>query len=787
MTGVAGVGNGFDLLAKRELALKSFQAQKDAVIAKLAESQDKVTYQQGEVTRTKEQLADYVVALQNLKEPDKVDEPGKEPVKEDYKKEETWSPTSEEVKSSVVYNKDNDYDMNKFNVDHKEWEEKDAAYKQYQKDLEDYNNQKSALEEQINSFKAIDADNENFLNNLIGVAKEAEQAVIENQTGIDINTGDIENLNAQLAEAKFEVKAGDGGNNGMVAATFSDLQKAGVIPKDAKPGDYSKEQLQEMCKQLVTADNENNGTNYNVNGNDRHYKTMSADAASTYTYEQMDHMAEALGLGGGKGIDLEDGSFGLSMADLDKLGNEYAANKAYDGGEIGEVTVVGHSSVKTPRGIHYQDLNSDGTEKPEDERRDFNRLSTHGLTAKTTTDAEGNETVVKDDKGRTIYVRIGSDGKPLANSREFNSDEVNEYFRGIENSVASGYSRVLNKAEKYGVDIDATTNGITNGKEAKQALNDAIDVKKAEQKYKDEIKQYGINTEGMSAKEIKNAVKQAKKGNYDSSVIQAQHTVATPVTDKPPVYADGGDETLIKAEPAVTAPETNHPPVIYNPDDSSEGTTVKSGVPTTAPKDNVAGQTTGNLTKDDIDKKIKDLKPGETYTYSNTTSVKSSDGSFSSRTVKTITWQRQEDGTLTCRYIDGGYRADTVTDTYDNNQRLISTTRKNIWKPFNNTTTTYGADGKVQSQNVDLSGLSNSSQRNISSLPKEYQVTKYLKQNQTKFPTQTVKDDAGREIIKLKDGQYYNSKGKPIDTDKAVKLISKALKDGTLSNIDQIK
>lgn len=576
MTGVSNV-NGFALLAERQKMLKSLEAQKSQVLAHLDKANQDVSDQQKMSDDNKNKLADYVVALSNLKEPDKVDEPGKEPLKEDYKKN-TYNPASDELKKSVVYNKDSEYDMDKFNTEHKEWEKKDADYKQYQKDLEDYNNQKEALEEKINEYKGIEKENANFLKNLTDIAKQAEQDVIKNGEAIDVNTGDIEKINAQLADAKFEVKAGDGGDKGMVAATFNDLQKAGLISQDAKPGDFTQEQLQKMCKELVTAENENNGTNYNVNGMDKHHKTMSADDSSSFSYAQMDKMAEALGLGDSKGLDLN--SYGLSMEDLDNMGNEYAANKTYGGQELEEVTVVAHSSVKTPRGIHFQDLNPDGTEKPENERRDFNRLSTHGLTAKTTTDAEGNETIVKDDKGRTIYVRIGSDGKPLANSREFNSDEVNEYFREIENSVASGYSRVLDKAEKYGVDIEATTEGITNGKEAKKALNEAIDVKKAEQKYKDEIEQYGINTEGMSAKDIKNAVKQAKKGNYGTS---AQHTTATPATDKPPVYTDGGSETVMKAEPAVTAPVTDHPPVNYSPDGADRNDAIKDGTVATTP------------------------------------------------------------------------------------------------------------------------------------------------------------------------------------------------------------
>lgn len=108
-----------------------------------------IQVREGITAEDKNKLADYVVAYQNLKEPDVVNEPGKEPVQADY----TKSEVGEDGSSKTVE------DKGAYNTAHKEWEEAKAKYDQYQQDLEKYNNQKAALENKINEYKAIDAEN----------------------------------------------------------------------------------------------------------------------------------------------------------------------------------------------------------------------------------------------------------------------------------------------------------------------------------------------------------------------------------------------------------------------------------------------------------------------------------------------------------------------------------------------------------------------------------------------------------------------------------------------------
>lgn len=193
------------------------------------------------------------------------------------------------------------------------------------------------------------------------------------------------------------------------------------------------------------------------------------------------------------------------------------------------------------------------------------------------------------------------------------------------------------------------------------------------------------------------------------------------------------------------------------------------------------------MSNEDIDGKVAALKPGETFQYTRSISGSSGSGSFQMST--TVSWTRGDDGKLTCSYFD--LDNTIVTETYDESgSQKISETRKAQQKRnsyisgdlFKNTTTNFGENGEVKERSVDLTNMYNS----LASFPSN-EIRVFLERNKKHYPTQTVRNDAGEAILTLKDGEYYNSKGKKVDADKAHDILYKAYKKGQITDINQIK
>ena len=254
----------------------------------------------------------------------------------------------------------------------------------------------------------------------------------------------------------------------------------------------------------------------------------------------------------------------------------------------------------------------------------------------------------------------------------------------------------------------------------------------------------------------------------------------TSVTDHPPVYFnDGasGSEPVVKAEPPVEATVTDHPPVQYEGEGSSE----VSPNPTTPASAPQVKTPSGKLTREQIDQKIKDLKPGETYTYNNSVSV--SGTGFASASFKSITWTRNEDGTLTCSYTNPGLSPSRVQENYTADRQILSTISTNKRNPFENVTTNYGADGKVSERTIDLSSLY--SDQSNSFATKQQRVMNYLRSHQNDYASQNITGSKGEVILTYKQGKYYRPNGNEVSDSKAYSIIEKAINKKNISTINQ--
>lgn len=469
-----------DLTAKlqeRQKALESLNAQKQAVMQELDNANSDIQVREGITAEDKNKLADYVVAYQNLKAPDVVNAPGDEPVLGD--------------------------DENAYDTAHRQWEQQKAQYDQYQQDLEKYNNQKAALENKINEYKAIDSENQDFLTKLNDIADAKEKELIQAQGGIDVNTGDIERLNQEIANMKdisFGVEQGDSkGYYAAVQRQFAALQEAGIIPADADQKDFTPQELAKLANKLVELDKANGTVGENDNGMSSYYRTMQeGESYGSYSIDQINALMEASGAGS---INLNE-SFGISMDELDKLGSEHA--------ETTKLNNQVSQEVQLPRGVDLPE----GIELPEGQKP---TIETFGFTP------------VKQDDGTVVYQKDG---------KNYTAEEVNKEFRDMETQTGGKhYQENLDEAEKLGVDIDKATAGAEDKNKAlknaiktrEKEIEDAADKKykevkndststpeevaaaRANSKYAVQIYRYSIDTEGMSADQIKDAV---KKGEY---------------------------------------------------------------------------------------------------------------------------------------------------------------------------------------------------------------------------------------------------------------------------------
>lgn len=525
VSNVSGNGNTFGVLTQkleeRKKALESLNAQKDAVKQAITDDKDQIQYRQGITDADKDKLAEYVVLHQNLKAPDVVNDPGAKPEQGNYN-------TTDSDGNTVV-------DTDSYNKAVDKWEQDKKAYDQYQKDLEDYNNQKSALKAKINEYQEKGKENENFLKNLNDIAAEKEQELIRTQGSIDVNTGDIERLNKEIAQMgkegiSFGVENSDSdGYYAAVQRQFADLQKAGIIPADAEQSDFTPQELSKLANKLVELDKANGTVGEKDTGMSAYYKTMqSGESYGNYSLDQINELLEASGAGSLKAEE----SFGtVSMDELDKMGDNYAET-SFKNKVSTEVTL--------PRGVDLPE----GTTLAEGEKP---TLETYGFVAE------------KQPDGTIAYKKGG---------KTYTAEQVNDEFRKMETEQGGKhYQETLEEAEKMGVDPDVATKGAEDKNKAlkkaikakekeieetadkkydsvkddKNSSKDDIAKAKAEKNYAIQIYRYGIDTEKMTADDIKNAVKKGEycekhaddiaKYNIDTSKLEDKDAVKKAIND----------------------------------------------------------------------------------------------------------------------------------------------------------------------------------------------------------------------------------------------------------------
>lgn len=468
-------GNNLGVLLKqKQNKLDSINKQKDAVQMALDKTNAQASDAKVKIGNTETSLSEAIVTLQN--HPFK----GKK-MPEDVNK----------AKYEIT-NADGTKGFNQ--------KEYDAAMADFQKQVDEY---KKAEQEYKNletsiekTTKELDMDKKT-LEDLMKVADQKEQELKATNKDYDVTYGEIEDLNKQIEEQRhtetIDVKlSNDKNNDTLVEATLNQLkamQDKGLIGNNVDLSNLSKDQMKKLCEAVVGTDIEkgtvSEGTK--LDGSSSDYTKMSAGQGRTYTVAEMQKIAESLGITSDSN---DDGNFTISAEDLSVMQAEIEPAPKLD-------QKPENANIKFPRGMEWQ-----GDAKGD-------KLSDFGLT----------------DNGDGTFT--SSTGK------KFTENEVNEWFREIEDLAGNNYSKYLDKAENLGIDPTGLSS-----KELKEAVKTEEKRQKAIDKYSDEIKKYNINTDGKTADEIKEAVKAARKeakseGTPQTSSAKSPTTASTPKISKP--------------------------------------------------------------------------------------------------------------------------------------------------------------------------------------------------------------------------------------------------------------
>ena len=223
----------------------------------------------------------------------------------------------------------------------------------------------------------------------------------------------------------------------------------------------------------------------------------------------------------------------------------------------------------------------------------------------------------------------------------------------------------------------------------------------------------------------------------------------------------------IKADAPAPAPETKEAPQTED-----------------KPKQNIPAESDKphKLTKEEINENINNLKPGESYSYSLTTS------NPMGSTKAPVTWTRNDDGTLTRTRKEANFSNksfDTLKTVYsEDRSRVISQdTQELMFGAQVVVSNQYDESGNVTSKSIDMQDLMNS-QRGRMMLTSD--LTNPITKKADKYAEQTFKNTDGEVLVTYKDGQWFNDEGKEISDSKAYKIMDKARKEQTIGELVQI-
>lgn len=478
-------GNNLGVLLKqKQNKLDSINKQKDAVQMTLDKTNVQASDAKVKIGNTETSLSEAIVTLQN--HPFK----GKK-MPEDVNK----------AKYEIT-NADGTKGLNK--------KEYDAAMADFQKQVDEY---KKAEQEYKNleisiekTTKELNMDKKT-LEDLMKVADQKEQELKDTNKDYDVTYGEVEDLNKQIEEQRhtetIDVKlSNDKNNDTLVEATLNQLkamQDKGLIGNNVDLNNLSKDQMKKLCKAVVGTDIQKSAVaeGTKLDGSSSDYTKMKAGQVRTYTVAEMQKIAESLGV---ISESKDDGNFTISAEDLSAMQTEIDHATKLD-------QKPENVNIKFPRGIEWQGA-------------------------------------AKGDKLSDFHLTANADGTFTASTgKKFTENEVNEWFREIEDSAGNNYSKYLDKAEILGIDPTGRSS-----KDLKDAVKTEEKRQKAINKYSDEIKKYNINTDGKTADEIKDAVKTAEKD-----------------AEK----ADKSSSKVVTVQKGESAPKMNSTPVIYSAEEGS--------------------------------------------------------------------------------------------------------------------------------------------------------------------------------------------------------------------------
>lgn len=506
-------GNNLGVLLKqKQNKLDSINKQKDAVQMALDKTNEQASDAKVKIGNTETSLSEAIVTLQN--HPFK----GKK-MPEDVNKAKYEITNADGTKG---------FNEKEYNAAMADFQKQVDEYKKAE---QEYKNLETSIEKTTNELNM----DRKTLEDLMKVADQKEQELKATNTDYNVTYGEVEDLNKQIEEQRhtetIDVKlSNDKNNDTLVEATLNQLkamQDKGLIGNNVDLNNLSKDQMKKLCEAVVGTDIEK-GTvaeNTKLDGSSSDYTKMKAGQGRTYTVAEMQKIAESLGV---ISESKDDGNFTISAEDLSAMQTEIDHATKLD-------QKPENVNIKFPRGIEWQ-----GAAKG-DKLSDF-RLTDNG------------------------------DGTFTASTgKNFTEDEVNNWFREIEDSAGNNYSKYLDKAEILGIDPTRLSS-----KDLKDAVKTEEKRQKAIDKYSDEINKYNINTDGKTADEIKDAVKtaekDAEKADKSSKVVTVQKGESAPkMNSTPVVYSEADDDasTPVTVQKGESAPKMNSTPVIYSAEEGS--------------------------------------------------------------------------------------------------------------------------------------------------------------------------------------------------------------------------
>lgn len=445
VNGVNGNSKLGVLLQQKQKKLESINQQKQAVENELNQINSAALSSKVKVEDKEMSLSDAIVALQNhpykgMKEPDSGD-------------------VKYEIKDAE--GKSNGYNQAQFDKDMAEFKKAEAEYKNLEKNVK----------EQTKELEITKAD----LDKMMAEAQKKEDELKATGTEYDVTYGEIEDLNKQIDEesktAEVDVTLSkDKNNDTLVEATVNQLkalQEQGLVDKNIDLKNLKPEQLKKLSEAVVNQDIKNGtvaeGTS--LDGTSADYTKLKAGDGRKYTVAQMQDLAKSLNTETDSGVSynlIEDfkaaGLGDLPTSFTDPLTSTPSKDEVAGLNTKPEATgskpdtttskpdaKTDKSEIVFPRGVEWQNTSGD-------------KLSDFGIT----------------DNGDGTYT--SSTGKT------YTAGEVNKWFRQIENTVDSNYSKYLDKAEELGIDYTkySSAKDLKAAVKAKEKENKAIE--KAEKK-----------------------------------------------------------------------------------------------------------------------------------------------------------------------------------------------------------------------------------------------------------------------------------------------------------------